>query len=133
MSFRYDSHRNLSTGHMSPVKALALGHYHVVSCSVDGTLNVWKMEDSVTLVKTTPSSVRCNPYGAPDALALCLDDTVLVLRMGHILQVQEVHSEKVLYTDAVSMDVPVFTSTCDGLLVVFFDGSHIVKVRRLYI
>ncbi|XP_027025117.2 NACHT domain- and WD repeat-containing protein 1 [Tachysurus fulvidraco] len=122
----------LLAGHMSPVKALALGHYHVVSCSVDGTLNVWKMEDSVTLVKTTPSSVGCNPYGAPDALALCLEDTVLVLRMGHILQVQEVHSGKVLYTDAVSLDVPVFTSTCDGqLLVVFFDGSHIVKVFDL--
>ncbi|KAK3567409.1 hypothetical protein QTP86_019864 [Hemibagrus guttatus] len=119
-------------GHMSPVKALALGHYHAVSCSEDGTLNLWKMEDSVTLVKTIPSSLGCNPDCAPDALTLCLEDTVLVLRMGHRLQVQELHSGKVLYTDAVSMDVPVITSTCDGrLLVVFYDGSRIVKVFDL--
>ncbi|KAG7330095.1 hypothetical protein KOW79_006317 [Hemibagrus wyckioides] len=122
----------LLAGHMSPVKALALGHYHAVSCSADGTLNLWKMEDSVTLVKTIPSSVGCNLNCAPDALILCLEDTVLVLRMGHRLQVQELDSGKVLYTDAVSMDVPVITSTCNGrLLVVFYDGSHLVKVFDL--
>lgn len=117
---------------MSSVKALALGHYHAVSCSEDGTLNLWKMEDSVTLVKTIPSSVDCNLNCAPDTLILCLEDTVLVLRMGNRLQVQELDSGKVLYTDAVSVDVPVITSTCDGrLLVVFYDGSHVVKVRHL--
>ncbi|KAB5579452.1 hypothetical protein PHYPO_G00195220 [Pangasianodon hypophthalmus] len=69
---------------------------------------------------------------APEALTLCLEDTVLALRMGHRLQVQEVHSGKVLYTDAGSVDVPVITSTCDGrLLVVFYDGSRIVKVFDL--
>ncbi|KAF4089359.1 hypothetical protein AMELA_G00065260 [Ameiurus melas] len=61
-----------------------------VSCSLDGTLNVWKLDDSVTLAKTIPSSVSSNPYCAPEALALCLEDTVLVLRMGHRLTVQEV-------------------------------------------
>lgn len=117
---------------MSPVKALALGQYHAVSCSVDGTLNLWKLDDSVTLAKTIPSSVGSNPYCAPEALALCLEDTVLVLRMGHRLTVQEVHSGKVLYTDSLSMDVPLITCTCDGrLLVVFYDGRHIVKVRHL--
>lgn len=117
---------------MNPVKALALGQYHAVSCSVDGILNLWKLEDSVTLAKTIPSSDSSNPNCTPEALTLCLEDTVLVLRMGHRLQVQEVHSGKVLYIEAVSMDVPIITSTCDGrLLVVFYDGSHIVKVRNL--
>lgn len=117
---------------MSPVKALALGQYHAVSCSMDGTFNLWKLEDSVTLAKTMPSSVGFNPDCTPDALTLCLEDTVLVSRIRHRLQVQEVHSGKVLYTDATSMDVPVMTSTCDGqLLVVFYDGSNIVKVKTL--
>lgn len=127
----YDSNHTLSTGHMSPVKALALGQYHAVSCSVDGTVNLWKLENSVTLVKSMPYSVGSNPNCIPEALTLCLDDTILVIRMGHKLQVQEVHSGKVLYTDATSMDVPVITSTCGGqVLVVFYDGSHIVKVRH---
>ncbi|KAM9500864.1 NACHT domain- and WD repeat-containing protein 1-like [Clarias gariepinus] len=122
----------LIAGHMSPVKALALGQHHVVSCSVDGTVNFWKLENSLTLVKTMPNSVGSNPNCAAEALTLCLEDTVLVISMGHRLQVQELHSGKVLYTDAVSADVPVITSTCDGqLLVVFYDGSNIVKVFDL--
>lgn len=80
-----------------------------------------------------PNLVSSNPNCTPEELLLCLADTVLVLRMGHRLQVQEVQSGKVLYTDVVSVDVPVITSTCDGqLLVVFYDGSHIVKVRPLH-
>lgn len=127
----YDLNHTLSTGHMSPIKALALGQYHAVSCSVDGTLNFWKLENSVTLAKTMPNIVNSNPDCAPEELILCLEDTVLVLRMGYRLQVQEVHSGKVLYTDAMSMDIPVITSTCDGqMLVVFYDGSHVVKVRH---
>lgn len=117
---------------MSPVKALALGWYHAVPCSVDGTLNIWKLEDSVSLAKTIPSLEGFNPDYTPGVLILCLEDTLLVLRMGHRLQVQELHSGKVLYTEVVPTDVPIIMSTCDGrLLVAFYDGSHIVKVRHL--
>ncbi|KAI5104186.1 NACHT domain- and WD repeat-containing protein 1-like isoform X1, partial [Silurus meridionalis] len=122
----------LIAGHLSPVKALALGQYHAVSCSVDGTVNIWKLGNSVTLAKSIPSSVGSNPNCAPEELTLCLEDTVLVLRMGHRFQVQDLHSGNVIYTDIVSVDVPVITSTCDGkLLVVFYDGSHKVKVFDL--
>lgn len=128
----FDLNRTLSAGHMSAVKALAIGQSRAVSCSVDGTVIFWKLENSVTLAKIMPNLVKSNPDCAPEELILCLEDTVLVVRMGHRLQVIEVHSGKVLYTDAGSMDVPVITSTCDGqMLVVFYDGTHIVKVKNL--
>ncbi|TSK82214.1 NACHT domain- and WD repeat-containing protein 1 [Bagarius yarrelli] len=80
----------VAPGHLSPVTALALGQNHIVSCSVDGTLILWKLEDSVTLANSIPCTVGYNPNCVPDALTLCLEDTVLALRMGHSLQVQEV-------------------------------------------
>ncbi|XP_062848885.1 uncharacterized protein LOC134311211 [Trichomycterus rosablanca] len=121
----------LLAGHTSPVKALALGRHYAVSCSIDGMLNLWKLGETVTLARTLPRTGESSDFSA-DTLSLCLDDEVLVLRRGHSFQVQEVHSEKVLYTENELLDVPVITSTCDGrLLVVFYDGSHTVKVFDL--
>ncbi|XP_017574350.1 uncharacterized protein LOC108440128 [Pygocentrus nattereri] len=123
---------SLLAGHMSPVTALAFGQHHAVSCSVEGTLKLWRLDETVALARTLPRSEGLNSSWTADSLTLCLGDSVLALRMGHQLQVREVESGKVLYTDSESLDVPVVTSTCDGqLLVVFHDGSHRVKVFDL--
>ncbi|KAI4905072.1 hypothetical protein NFI96_016045, partial [Prochilodus magdalenae] len=122
----------LLAGHMSPVTALAFGQHHAVSCSMDGTLKLWRLDDTVALAKTLPRSKGFYSAWAADSLTLCLEDSVLALTMGHRLLVRDVESGKVLYTDTESLDVPVVTSTCDGrLLVAFYDGSHIVKVFDL--
>lgn len=47
-----------------------------------------------------------------------------------VFQVREVESGQVVYSESDSMDVPIVTTTCEGqLLVVFYDGSHLVKVH----
>ncbi|XP_042256653.1 uncharacterized protein LOC121889028 [Thunnus maccoyii] len=57
---------------------------------------------------------------------------MLIIRMGPSLQVREVESGQVVYSESDSVDVPIFTTTCEGqLLVVFYDGVHLVKVFDL--
>ena len=47
-----------------------------------------------------------------------------------VFQVREVESGRVVYSESDSVDVPIVTTTCEGqLLVVFYDGSHLVKVH----
>ncbi|KAK7176931.1 hypothetical protein R3I93_001002 [Phoxinus phoxinus] len=122
----------LLSGHMSVVTALAHGRHHMVSCSSDGLLNLWRLDEQTRPVRSIPRAHGPAVDWAADSLTLCLDDSVLVLQMGHCLQVREVDSGKVLYTEKESLDVPVVTSACDGrLLVVFYDGSHMVKVLDL--
>ncbi|XP_073764359.1 uncharacterized protein si:ch211-212k18.6 isoform X5 [Danio rerio] len=121
----------LLSGHMSAVTALAYGGRHLVSCSSDGKLNLWRLDEQMRPVGALPRAHGCAVDWAADSLTLCLDDTVLVLQMGYCLQVREVHSGKVLYVEE-SLDVPVVTSACDGrLLVIFYDGCHMVKVFNL--
>lgn len=46
-----------------------------------------------------------------------------------VFQVREVQFGRVVYSESDSVDLPIVTTTCDGqLLVVFYDGSHLVKV-----
>ncbi|XP_067301621.1 uncharacterized protein [Pseudorasbora parva] len=122
----------LLSGHMSVVTALAHGRHHIISCSSDGVLNLWRLDEQTRPVRSLPRAHGAGVDWAADSLTLCLDDGVLVLQMGHWLQVREVDSGKVLYMEKKSLDVPVVTSACDGrLLVVFYDGSHMVKVFDL--
>lgn len=47
-----------------------------------------------------------------------------------VFQVREVESGRVVYSEGDSVDVPIVTTTCEGqLLVVFYDGGDLVKVR----
>uniref|UniRef100_A0A9J7XU40 Si:ch211-212k18.6 n=1 Tax=Cyprinus carpio carpio TaxID=630221 RepID=A0A9J7XU40_CYPCA len=124
-------HTQLS-GHMSAVTALAHGQHYIISCSCDGMLNLWHLDEQTRPVRSLPRAHGSAVDWAADSLTLCLDDSVLVLQMGHCLQVREVDSGKVLYMEKDSLDVPVVTTACDGrLLVVFYDGSHLVKVFDL--
>ncbi|KAK9972217.1 hypothetical protein ABG768_025540 [Culter alburnus] len=124
----------LLSGHMSVVTALAHGRHHIVSCSSDGMLNMWRLDEQTRPVRSLPRAHGSAVDWAADSLTLCLDDSVLVLQMGHCLQVREVDTGKVLYMEKESLDVPVVTSACDGrLLVVFYDGSHMVKVFDLVV
>ncbi|XP_038586012.1 uncharacterized protein LOC119911275 [Micropterus salmoides] len=57
---------------------------------------------------------------------------MLIVCMGQSLQVREVQFGRVVYSESDSVDLPIVTTTCDGqLLVVFYDGSHLVKVFDL--
>lgn len=48
----------------------------------------------------------------------------------YVFQVREVESGRVVYSESDSVDVPIVTTTCEGqLLVVFYDGIHLVKVK----
>ncbi|XP_051992707.1 uncharacterized protein si:ch211-212k18.6 [Xyrauchen texanus] len=120
------------SGHMSAVTALAHSRHHIVSCSSDGTLNLWHLDNLSRPVQSLPRAQGSAADWAADSLLLCLEDSVLVLQMGHWLQMREVNSGKVLYMEKEALDVPVVTSACEGrLLAVFYDGSHLVKVFDL--
>ncbi|XP_016335060.1 uncharacterized protein LOC107683518 [Sinocyclocheilus anshuiensis] len=124
----------LLSGHMSAVTALAHGRHYIISCSCDGMLNLWRLDEQTRPVRSLPRTHGSAVDWAADSLTLCLDDSVLVLQMGHCLQVREVDSGKVLYMEKDSLDVPVVTTACDGrLLVVFYDGSHLIKVFDLVV
>eukprot|EP00063_Salmo_salar_P087124 XP_014061959.1 PREDICTED: uncharacterized protein LOC106608527 isoform X2 [Salmo salar] len=119
----------LLAGHTSIVTALTRGQRGLVAatCDGDGTLKVWDLElgHAVRTLEGVGGVVG-------DSLTLCLEDRVLVVRMGQNLQVREVDSGKVIYSESDSLDVPVVTTACDGqLLVAFYDGSHLVKVFDL--
>lgn len=115
---------------MSAITALAHGKHHIVSCSADGTVNLWQLDKQLRPVRSSPRPQGSAVNWAADTLTVCLDDSVIVLQMGHWLQIREMDSGKVLYMEKESLDVPVVTSACDGqLLVVFYDGSNMVKVR----
>ncbi|XP_064878055.1 uncharacterized protein LOC115117676 [Oncorhynchus nerka] len=119
----------LLAGHTSIVTALTRGQRGLVAatCDGDGTLKVWDLElgRAVRTLEGVGGVVG-------DSLTLCLEDRVLVVGMGQSLQVREVDSGKVIYSESDSLDVPVVTTTCEGqLLVAFYDGSHLVKVFDL--
>ncbi|KAK6323042.1 hypothetical protein J4Q44_G00053810 [Coregonus suidteri] len=119
----------LLAGHASTVTALTRGQRGLVAatCGGDGTLKVWDLELG-RAVRTLEGAGGV----VGDSLTLCLEDRVLVVRMGQSLQVREVDSGKVIYCESDSLDVPVVTTACDGqLLVAFYDGSHLVKVFDL--
>lgn len=49
-----------------------------------------------------------------------------------MFQVREVESGQVVYSESDSVDVPIVTMTCEGqLMVIFYDGSHLVKVDKI--
>ncbi|XP_071402446.1 uncharacterized protein [Centroberyx affinis] len=116
-------------GHSSNVTALGGGQRGPlgVTCEADGSLRLWDLE-SRRVVRTLEAAGGV----VGDSLTLGLDDGMLVVRMGQSLQVREVESGRVVYSESDSVDVPIVTTTCEGqLLVVFYDGSHLVKVFDL--
>ncbi|XP_028856386.1 uncharacterized protein LOC114801979 isoform X2 [Denticeps clupeoides] len=120
---------SLIAGHMASVTALAEGRGHVVvTCFNDGTLMLWDVEMNCA-VRTLAQGARTS---AADSVILCLDDSLVVLISGHCLQVREMASGRLVYSESDSLDVPMVTSTSDGqLLVAFYDGSQVMKVFDL--
>ncbi|KAG5260928.1 hypothetical protein AALO_G00298090 [Alosa alosa] len=120
----------LITGHTTPVTAIAGGQHGsiVVTCSSEGSLRLWDLElDSVVQMPTGNENLL-----VADSLTLCLSDRLVAITKGHCLQVRELSSGKVLYSESESLDVPVVTCASEGkLLVVFYDGSQMVKAFDL--
>ncbi|XP_069033923.1 NACHT and WD repeat domain-containing protein 2 [Embiotoca jacksoni] len=119
----------LLAGHLTNVTALGVGQRgsSVVTSEADGSLRFWDLEQR-RIVK----SLDAEGGLVGDFLTLALDDRMLIVRMGQRLQVREVESGRVVYSENDSVDVPIVTAACDGqLLVVFYDGSHLVKVFDL--
>ncbi|XP_027143899.1 uncharacterized protein LOC109137463 [Larimichthys crocea] len=116
-------------GHMTNVTALGGGHRGPlgVTSESDGSLRFWDLEHRRIIRSLDPVGGVVG-----DSITLSLDDRMLIIHMGQSLQVREVESGRVVYSESDSVDVPVVTTTCDGqLLVVFYDGSHRVKVFDL--
>ncbi|XP_054863824.1 uncharacterized protein LOC118470977 [Amphiprion ocellaris] len=119
----------LLAGHLTNVTALGGGQRGplVVTSEADGSLRFWDLEQRCIIKSLNEMGGFLGDY-----LTLGLDDRMLVIRMGQSLQVREVESGQVVYSETDSVDVPIVTGTCDGqLLVVFYDGSHLVKVFDL--
>ncbi|XP_055012793.1 uncharacterized protein LOC129409895 [Boleophthalmus pectinirostris] len=98
-----------------------------VTCELDGSIRFWDLEQRRT-------TGHLDPAGAfvADSLHLGLNDTMLIIRMGQALQVREVESGRVVYSDSGSVDVPIVTTALNGqLLVLFYDGTPRVKVFDL--
>ncbi|KAL0970488.1 hypothetical protein UPYG_G00242740 [Umbra pygmaea] len=121
--------QTLLSGHTSTVTALTgAGRGMLAACAAaDGTVTLWDLEQRkvVRMLDGVGGVVG-------DSLTLCRADGVLVVCMGNILQVRELDSGKVIYCENDRMDVPVVTTACDSqLLVIFYDGSRVVKVFDL--
>ncbi|KAJ8416550.1 hypothetical protein AAFF_G00358380 [Aldrovandia affinis] len=115
-------------GHLDTVTALtgARSGLLAVSCSRDGTLKTWDLK--LGRAVSTLCGVGCHV----DSMTLCMNDTMVVLTMKQTLQVLDIFSGQVLFTESDSLDIPVVTTTSDGqLLVAFYDGSHLMKVFDL--
>ncbi|XP_049924061.1 uncharacterized protein LOC126404723 [Epinephelus moara] len=119
----------LLAGHLTNVTALGgaqRGPFAVTSES-DGSLRFWDLEQRRIIRSLDPVGGVVG-----DSITLGLDDRMLIICMGQSLQVREVESGRVVYSESDSVDVPIVTTTCEGqLLVVFYDGSHRVKVFDL--
>ncbi|XP_018549377.2 NACHT domain- and WD repeat-containing protein 1 [Lates calcarifer] len=116
-------------GHLTNMAALGgsqRGPLGVTSES-DGSLRFWDLEQRRVI-----KSLNAVGGVVADSLTLGLDDRMLIVRMGQRLQVREVESGQVVYSESDSVDVPIVTMTCEGqLMVIFYDGSHLVKVFDL--
>ncbi|GLD68196.1 uncharacterized protein AKAME5_001950600, partial [Lates japonicus] len=119
----------LLAGHLTNMAALGgsqRGPLGVTSES-DGSLRFWDLEQRRVI-----KSLNAVEGVVADSLTLGLDDRMLIVRMGQRLQVREVESGQVVYSESDSVDVPIVTMTCEGqLMVIFYDGSHLVKVFDL--
>nr|XP_046237578.1 uncharacterized protein si:ch211-212k18.6 [Scatophagus argus] len=116
-------------GHLTDVTALGGGQRGtlVVTGESDGSLRFWDLEQRRII-----RSLDAVGGIVGDFITLGLDDRMLIVRMEQSLQVREVDSGQVVYAENDSVDVPVVTTTCEGqLLVVFHDGSNLVKVFDL--
>ncbi|XP_028461906.1 uncharacterized protein LOC114573893 isoform X2 [Perca flavescens] len=119
----------LLAGHLTNVTALGEGKRGplAVTSESDGRLRFWDLEQRRII-----RSLDAVGGIVGDSITLGLDDRMLIVRMGQSLQVREVESGRVVYSESDSLDVPIVTTTCEGqLLVVFYDGSHRVKVFDL--
>ncbi|XP_070711235.1 uncharacterized protein [Pempheris klunzingeri] len=124
-----DLQHSLLAGHLTSVTALGGGQrgpFSVTSES-DGSLRFWDLEQRRII-----RSLDAVGGVVADSLILGLDDKMLIVCMGQSLQVREVESGRVVYSESDSVDVPIASTTCEGqLLVVFYDGSNRVKVFDL--
>ncbi|XP_074480037.1 uncharacterized protein LOC141760845 [Sebastes fasciatus] len=119
----------LLAGHLTNVTALGGGQSGPlgVTSESDGSLRFWDLEQRRIIRSLDPAGGVVG-----DSITLGLDDRMLIVRMGQSLQVREVESGRVVYSESDSVDVPIVTTTSEGqLLVVFYDGSHLVKVFDL--
>ncbi|CAK6968650.1 RWD domain-containing protein 4 Protein FAM28A [Scomber scombrus] len=119
----------LLAGHLTSVTALGGGQRGPlgVTSESDGSLRFWDLEQRRII-----RSLDGVGGVVGDSLTLGLDDKMLIVCMGPSLQVREVESGRVVYSESDSVDVPVVTTTCEGqLMVVFYDGIHLVKVFDL--
>lgn len=121
---------------MSPVTAIAACQdgSQVLTCSQEGTLRLWDLNKGRVVHTLTlgdeDDDGSSSTLPAADTLMLCLEDTLVAVTRAHHLEVRELDSGDLLYSESESLDVPVVTCAADGqLLVVFFDGSQMVKVR----
>ncbi|XP_032355068.1 uncharacterized protein LOC116669372 isoform X2 [Etheostoma spectabile] len=124
-----DLQHTLLAGHLTSVTALGGGKRGplAVTSESDGRLRFWDLEQ-----KRIIRSLDAVGGIVGDSITLGLDDRMLVVCMGQSLQVREVETGRVVYSESDSVDVPIVTTTCEGqLLVVFYDGSHRVKVFDL--
>ncbi|KAI3376664.1 hypothetical protein L3Q82_017094 [Scortum barcoo] len=119
----------LLAGQLTNVTALGGGQRGPlgVTSESDGSLRFWDVER-----RQIVRSLDAVGGIVADSITLGLDDRMLIIRMGQSLQVREVESGQVVYSESESVDIPMVTTTCNGqLLVVFYDGSHVVKVFDL--
>ncbi|XP_051231416.1 uncharacterized protein LOC127349591 [Dicentrarchus labrax] len=119
----------LLAGHLTSVIALGGGQRGPlgVTSESDGSLRFWDLEQRRII-----RSLDAVEGVVADSITLGLNDKMLIVCMGQSLQVREVESGRVVYSESDSVDRPIVTTTCEGqLLVVFYDGSHLVKVFDL--
>ncbi|KAJ3585371.1 hypothetical protein NHX12_014092, partial [Muraenolepis orangiensis] len=120
---------HLLAGHSSPITALGGGLRGpvAVTCEAEGNIYLWDLE-----LRRVVKTLEAVGPGAVDQLTLGLDDSVLVVCTAQSLQVREIETGRVMYSEDGLVDVPMVTTTCEGqLLVAFYDGSRVVKVFDL--
>ncbi|XP_053110680.1 uncharacterized protein LOC128326880 isoform X3 [Hemicordylus capensis] len=115
-------------GHLDKITAIAETQKEltVATVSSDGTLKMWDLRAGKAVF--TLHAVGKNI----SAIAVCLENKLVAVSDKTTIKIWDLSLERVVYAAGEFLDTPVLTSAMNGqLLLVFFNGSHMVQVFDL--
>nr|XP_034969164.1 uncharacterized protein LOC118084041 [Zootoca vivipara] len=119
---------DLLRGHLDRIVAIGetQEEFTVATVSSDGTLKLWDLR--VGKAVFTLHGVGNNI----SAIVVCLENRLVAVSDKSTIKIWDLSLEKVVYATGEFVGTPILTSAMNGhLLLVFFNGSHMVKVFDL--
>ncbi|XP_077158423.1 uncharacterized protein LOC143819984 isoform X2 [Paroedura picta] len=119
---------DLLTGHLDKITAVGetQKEFIVATASCDGTLKLWDLR--LGKATFTLRGVGKNI----SAIVVCLENRLVAVSDKTTIKIWDLSSERIIYAAGEFLDTPILTSAMSGqLLLVFFNGSHMVQVFDL--